>query len=184
VIDHFSPLQGASLVLSIRRSTDSVTIDRFYNYSAPSTEGANIGGGNNGTDTVRSSVNHTLGNFVENLTLTGTALNGTGNLLNNVLTGSDAISVLTGAGGSDTLYGAGGNDTYQFGRGEGQDRIVESDNTTTGGKVLRDTQVNLLVNAMAAFAPPAVGQTTLSTADQNALNPVIAANWKCAKGSP
>jgi hypothetical protein len=41
----------------------------------------------------------------------------------------------------------------------------------------RDTQVDLLVNAMAAFAPPAVGQTTLSATYQSALNPVIAASW-------
>ena len=38
--------------------------------------------------------------------------------------------------------------------------------------------VDLLVNAMARFAPPAAGQTTLPTTYQTALNTVIAANWK------
>lgn len=49
---------------------------------------------------------------------------------------------------------------------------------TADGKVLLDTQVDLLVNAMARFAPPAAGQTTLPTTYQTALNTVIAANWK------
>jgi Ca2+-binding RTX toxin-like protein len=370
--DITASVSGTALVLSIKGTTDSVTIERFYNYGPPTPEGANIGGsmtgvqlvkfadgsswtlndlkaivfagtpgadavrgsfradtltggagndtllgyggndlldggtgndsmaggsgddtyvvdsagdvvtelGGDGTDLVQASIHYILANHVENLTLvSATALNGTGNLLNNVLTGNNAVNVLTGAGGNDTLYGLGGNDIlygsysgndalyggdgndalnglyghdtlhggagndtldgswgndiYQFGRGEGQDRILESDNTTTGvdtlqlfagvsreqvwwrksgsdlemsligttdkvtvqnwyagkanhveqfrtadGKVLLDTQVDQLVNAMAAFAPPAVGQTTLSTAYQNALNPVISANWK------
>jgi Ca2+-binding RTX toxin-like protein len=49
---------------------------------------------------------------------------------------------------------------------------------TADGKKLLDTQVDALVAAMAAFAPPAAGQTTLPTAYQTALNPLIAANWK------
>jgi Ca2+-binding RTX toxin-like protein len=50
----------------------------------------------------------------------------------------------------------------------------------SSGKILRDTQVESLVSAMAAFAPPAAGQTTLSTSYQNALTTVIASNWKTA----
>jgi hypothetical protein len=36
----------------------------------------------------------------------------------------------------------------------------------------------LRARAMAAFSPPAAGQTTLSPAYQTALAPVIAANWR------
>jgi Ca2+-binding RTX toxin-like protein len=48
----------------------------------------------------------------------------------------------------------------------------------SGGKTLLDTRVEALVSAMAAFVPPAVGQTSLPADYQKALNPVIAANWR------
>lgn len=48
---------------------------------------------------------------------------------------------------------------------------------TSDGKTLLDSQVQNLVSAMAAFAPPPAGQTTLNDAQQNALLPVISANW-------
>ena len=48
---------------------------------------------------------------------------------------------------------------------------------TADGKVLLDTAVDNLVNAMASFAPPAVGQTTLTASYQASLSAVIAANW-------
>ncbi len=64
-------------------------------------------------DTVRSSVNWTLGANLENLTLTGSAdLNGSGNTLNNVLTGNDGNNILDGGLGIDTMIGGRGNDAY------------------------------------------------------------------------
>lgn len=45
------------------------------------------------------------------------------------------------------------------------------------GKLLLDTQVQSLVQAMAAFAPPPMGQTSLTAAQQTALAPVLAASW-------
>jgi Ca2+-binding RTX toxin-like protein len=49
---------------------------------------------------------------------------------------------------------------------------------TADGKQLLDTQVQNLVNAMASFAPPAMGQTTLPPNYASSLEPVIAANWQ------
>jgi hypothetical protein len=43
--------------------------------------------------------------------------------------------------------------------------------------VLLDAAVDALVDAMAAFSPPASGQTTLPTNYGKVLAPVIAANW-------
>jgi hypothetical protein len=45
------------------------------------------------------------------------------------------------------------------------------------GKILSNTNDDTLVTAMAAFAPPSFGQTTLSLNYSSALNAVIAANW-------
>jgi Ca2+-binding RTX toxin-like protein len=49
---------------------------------------------------------------------------------------------------------------------------------TSDGKMLLSGQVDALVSAMAAFAPPAAGETTLPPAYQTSLNTVIAANWQ------
>ena len=195
-----------------------------------------------GTDTVQSTIAWTLATNVENLTLTGsTAVNGTGNTLNNVLLGNTGNNTLTGNAGNDTLDGGAGadilvggvgNDTYKLGRGYGADTITENDATagntdvalfdagismdqlwflksgnnlevriigttdkftltnwylgnqyyveqfrTSDGKVLLDSQVQNLVNAMAGFAPPPAGQTTLTPSLAASLNPVIVANW-------
>jgi trimeric autotransporter adhesin len=73
---------------------------------------------NGGTDTVQAGVTWTLAAEVENLTLTGTtAINGTGNALNNVLIGNSAINTLTGGDGNDTLDGGAGNDSLVGGLG-------------------------------------------------------------------
>ncbi|MGC0153739.1 beta strand repeat-containing protein [Chromobacterium vaccinii] len=45
------------------------------------------------------------------------------------------------------------------------------------GKQLSDTQVEALVSAMSAFAPPAAGAAALSQDVQNKLQPVLSANW-------
>jgi len=78
--------------------------------------------GGEGTDMVQSSVGHSLADNladnVENLTLTGSgAINGTGNVLANVITGNSGANRLSGAAGNDTLDGGAGNDTLDGGAG-------------------------------------------------------------------
>jgi len=105
-----------------------------------------------GTETVQSGVTHTLGANIENLTLTGTsAINGTGNGLNNVLTGNSAANTLSGSSGNDTLAGGQGNDvlnggtgndTFMFSRGDGQD--VVQDNSGSADRMQFGTSINPL----------------------------------------
>lgn len=89
------------------------------------------------TDTVIAAVNYSLGGaaFVENLTLSGTALTATGNGLANTLTGNGRNNVLDGKAGADILKGLGGNDTLvwqaadRFDGGAGNDALkVKSGN--------------------------------------------------------
>jgi Ca2+-binding RTX toxin-like protein len=71
-----------------------------------------------GRDRVESTVSLTLAANVEDLTLLGnTAINGTGNASDNVLTGNSANNTLTGGAGNDTLDGGLGNDTLIGGTG-------------------------------------------------------------------
>jgi VCBS repeat-containing protein len=70
-----------------------------------------------GTDLVQASISYTLTDNVEDLTLTGSALNGTGNALANVIQGNGGDNVLSGNDGNDTLIGNTGNDTLDGGAG-------------------------------------------------------------------
>ena len=75
---------------------------------------------NEGTDTVQSSITFSIGNNVENLTLTGTAaINGTGNALANIIAGNSGNNVLKGGAGNDTfVFG-------KFGAANGLDHLVD-----------------------------------------------------------
>ncbi|UUT11804.1 calcium-binding protein [Pseudomonas zeae] len=63
-------------------------------------------------DRVFASIDYTLGSNVENVLLIGSALNATGNELNNRMTGNDGNNTLDGKAGADTMLGGLGNDTY------------------------------------------------------------------------
>ena len=56
-----------------------------------------------GVDTVASAISYTLGAHVENLELIGTAANGTGNGLDNVITANDVANLIDGGAGNDTV---------------------------------------------------------------------------------
>ena len=83
-----------------------------------------------GTDTVISTVTHTLSADVENLTLVNNG-NGTGNAGDNILTGGNGANTLSGLAGDDTLIGGLGGDTLLGGLdddiligGAGADRLT------------------------------------------------------------
>jgi len=92
-----------------------------------------------GIDTVLSSTSYTLGDNVENLTLTGTSsISGTGNSLDNIIIGNSAGNTLTGGAGNDWLDGGAGSDTMRGGTGDdtyvvntGYDKVVEYSNEGT-----------------------------------------------------
>lgn len=73
-----------------------------------------------GTDTVVSTIDYTLGANVENLTLTDSAVNGTGNSLDNYILGNavgnfifaeSGNDLVNGRSGDDYIHGGAGNDT-------------------------------------------------------------------------
>ncbi|MGH6929375.1 MAG: calcium-binding protein [Dongiaceae bacterium] len=86
-----------------------------------------------GIDKVYSSVDFTLGTYVDSLVLTGSAINGTGNSLNNQVAGNDNNNRLTGFAGNDTLSGGGGNDKLSGGDGNDMLNGDVGDDSLSGG---------------------------------------------------
>ena len=115
---------------------------------------------NEGADLVQSSVTYTLAANVENLTLTGTtAINGTGNALNNLLTGNSA---------GNTLTGGAGDDTYVIGTG---DLVVEAASAGT------DTVQSIITYTLAANVENlALTGTTAINGTGNTLNNLLTGN--------
>ncbi|ODU32494.1 MAG: hypothetical protein ABS93_00265 [Thiobacillus sp. SCN 62-729] len=103
-------------------------------YSVDSTGDVVVENANEGTDMVWSTITYTLGTNIENLTLTGaSAINGTGNIGDNIVTGNNAANILSGGAGNDILQGVGGNDTVTdtsgnnlFSGGAGVDTLTGS----------------------------------------------------------
>ncbi len=87
-----------------------------------------------GRDRVESSVHHTLGTNVEDLTLTGgNRLNGTGNAAANVIVGNTNNNRLTGLDGDDTITGGTGADRFIFtSLDSGTDTITDFNGLVSG----------------------------------------------------
>ena len=86
-----------------------------------------------GTDRVVSSVDYTLGNYVEDLELTGGALRGTGNLFNNHMRGNAGNNDLSGGKGDDILEGNAGDDRLLGGTGDDSLHGGLGDDSLDGG---------------------------------------------------
>ena len=111
--------------------------------------------GATGTDLVRSMVNFSLADAVhakgsiENLTLLGTAITGTGNTLANTITGNANANTLGGGVDAliDTLIGGAGDDTYVLGAST-NDVITEAAGAAGGV----DTITSSINRSLATFA--------------------------------
>ncbi|EEW25544.1 beta strand repeat-containing protein [Rhodobacter ferrooxidans] len=128
-----------------------------------------VGGG---TDTVQSSISHALGANVENLVLLGTAgLSGTGNALNNVITGTLGNNLINGLGGVDTAsYAAATTGVSvslavagaQATGGGGSDTLISIENLTGSG-----ANDSLTGDALANTLNGGLGNDTLTGGDGN-----------------
>src|SRR5262245_12513826 len=83
-------------------------------------------GANAGIDTVFTTVDLRLAANVENLVLQGSALQGYGNALSNVLTGNAGNNLLDGDAGVDAMFGGAGDDVYFV--DNGGDGVIENAN--------------------------------------------------------
>jgi Ca2+-binding RTX toxin-like protein len=133
-----------------------------------------------GIDTVFASVDYTLADNVENLTLTGLNVNGAGNALGNVLVGSSGNNQLFGLDGNDTLVGGAGkdllndgagNDVFVFGAGFGADTIAGFDADPAGGQDLLDFRsIGITAGTFGSVGIAAVaGGTLLTVAGQGTV---------------
>jgi parallel beta-helix repeat protein len=96
--------------------------------------------GEGDNDHVKAYITYTLADNVEDLTLMGNVIYGSGNASNNVIRGNTANNVLKSFEGNDTLYGGAGADTLQGGDGDdtyyvgtAKDVIIEKANGVLGG---------------------------------------------------
>ncbi|MBF2717579.1 calcium-binding protein [Agrobacterium vitis] len=94
--------------------------------------------GEGDNDTVRTSINYTLSDYVETLEYTGTGdFTGTGNDQNNTIVGGSGNDTLIGNGGADKLDGGSGSDTAKYG-GSAAVNINLKTNLATGGEAAGD----------------------------------------------
>ncbi|NGO54820.1 calcium-binding protein [Allomesorhizobium camelthorni] len=137
-----------------------------------------------GTDTVRSYINWTLGANVERLELQGSGnLNGTGNNLNNTLVGNSGANSLSGGDGNDYIVGGAGNDTLAGGAGNdtliggagsdilnggtGNDRFdFDAVSDSPAGPALRDSIVGGFSHGFDHIDLATIDANTLAAGDQ------------------
>ena len=164
-----------SQVINIPILNDSINeADETFTLNLSSPTNVNLGTATTVTtitDTLTASVTTTLAN-VENLTLTGTsAINGTGNVGNNILTGNTASNSLSGGAGNDTIIGGGGDDTYSFPATTalGSDTITEVEAGGIDTIDFTGTTVAVNVNLSATTAQRVNSNLNLSLSANNVI---------------
>jgi Ca2+-binding RTX toxin-like protein len=131
-----------------------------------------------GTDTVISSLSYALGDFIENLTLTGSAnLNGVGNALGNTITGNAGNNTIVGGQGADTMIGGLGNDTFYVDNvgdkvveltGQGTDSVVSSVSFSLAGQYIENLTLGGTANINATGN--GLNNTIVGNAGNNTLD--------------
>jgi Ca2+-binding RTX toxin-like protein len=131
---------GGADVLVGQGGNDTYVLEAFTGMSI--VEGA----GEGTADLITSTITRSLAPFanVENLTLLGSG-NGTGNALDNIITGSNTANILDGGAQNDTLFGGVGNDILIGGLGRdtmtggsGSDTFKFTNKTHSPNSALRD----------------------------------------------
>jgi Ca2+-binding RTX toxin-like protein len=118
------------------------------------------------TDTLQTRITRTLPTNVENLKLNGTsAINGTGNAGNNIITGNNANNTLSGKAGKDTLTGGGGSDRFDY--KNLSDSLLANPDVITDFNANSSNDLLLVTNARSGFTN-AGAVTALTAAGINA----------------
>ncbi len=130
-----------------------------------------------GTDLVKSSVDFSIFSTldVENITLTGSAVQALGNVYHNVLTGNDGNNILNGFTGGDTLIGGKGDDIYiVFGTNDVVSETLTKANGGGGDLVVAYTSYSIASVANVEYLMLGGGDNINGTG--NALDNAMAGN--------
>src|SRR5439155_7545744 len=109
---------------------------------------------------------------VEQLTLTGTVIEGTGNALDNLLFGSDQANILDGAAGADQMAGGTGEDRYIV--DNAADQVVEAADAGNDVENLNLTASDALSGTGNELANVLVGNSAANTLSAGDGNDVLA----------
>jgi Ca2+-binding RTX toxin-like protein len=150
---------GSTLILSVNGTTDSVSIDSYFNSTTYQIEKIAFADGVIWTPSIVTNLATNIATN-NNAPVSGSNANDVlqGNNGNDSLSGLAGNDTLIGGKGNDSLYGGLGNDLYQFSLGDGQDYIQDVDSTVGNS----DTLQFMDINSTAVTAQYANGSLVLS----------------------
>jgi len=160
---------GADLVLAIKGTSDSITIQDFKYLDTPANN-------RNPIQQVSFTGNTTVWNTTQMVT---EALRGTTGA--DSLVGTKLNDIFSGSAGNDTMVGGGGDDTYYFGRGEGKDIIAQGYDTRATrtetlifktGVLPTDIQASLSGSNLVLAIKGTTDSVTIQNFSSSAWNPI------------